>query len=209
MKKINREQIAFLLTIALAVAFVVTGALKGSDEVFGVATSSTVTTTVLATVQSVISITATGTVNIGDVVPGTPKKGTGDVTVTSNSASGWSIYNYADNFMTRTSTPYYSITEVPPGSASAPKPWTAGTTKGLGFSLSGPTAQVKWHTTASSSFNYASFTTTSAGAVAVNCYTTFSTIAENLNVLYVLDVITTQATGEYKAIASWYAITQF
>jgi hypothetical protein len=207
MRKINREQIAFFLTLILAVAFVIIGALKGTDEVFGLATSSTVTTTVQASVQSSIAITASATVNIGNVVPGVPGWKKGDVTVTSNCEEGWGLYNYADNYMTKTTTPYQSITDVPPGSASAPKPWTAGTTKGLGFALSGPIAEVKWHTSATANFNYASFTTTSAAAALVNNYTTWSSIAQNLNVIYVLDVATTQLTGPYQAIVSWYAIT--
>lgn len=208
MKEFHREQVAFFLTLILAIAFIVVGALKGSDEIFGVATSSTVTTTVTATVQAAISITASATVDIGNVVPGTPSWAAGDVTVTSNSEEGWGLYNYADNYMTKTTTPYQSITDVPPGSATSPQPWTAGTTKGLGFSLCGPIAEAKWYTAgAPNTLNYASFTTTSAGAALVNNYTTWSSIAENLNVIYVLDVTTSQLTGPYKAIISWYAIT--
>jgi len=204
--KIKKEQAAFLITLAFAIAFVVIGALKGSDLTYGIATSSTVTTTVTATVKAVISISATDAVDLGNVTPGTPVSNTGDVTVTSNSEEGWKLYNYADNYMTKTTTPYQSITNTPAGTPSAPAPWTAGTTKGLGFSLSGPINDAVWHDGAGN-FNYSSFTTSSDGAQLVNNYTTWSNQAENLTVLYALDVDDAQLSGTYKAIISWFAVT--
>ena len=204
--KIDREKSAFFLTLVLAVLFIVFGALKGTDITYGVATSSTVTTTVTATVNPVISISASASVDLGAVTAGTPVSNTGDVTVTSNSEEGWKLYNYADNYMTKTTTPYQSITNTPAGTPDAPAPWTAGTTKGLGFSLSGPTNEAKWHDGAGN-FNYSSFTTTSAGAQLVNNYTTWSNQPENLTVLYALDVDSGQLSGTYRTVISWFAVT--
>lgn len=204
--KICREEGAFLFTLFLAVAFVIIGALKGTDITYGVDTSSTVTTTVTATVNPVISISASASVDLGAVTAGTPVSNTGDVTVTSNSVEGWRLYNYSADFMTRTTTPYQSITNTPAGTPDQPAPWTAGTTKGLGFSLSGPTNEPKWHDGAGN-FNYSSFTTGSAAAQLVNNYTTWSNQPENLTVLYALDVDSGQLSGTYRTVISWFAVT--
>ena len=204
--KINKEKAAFLITLALAVAFVVIGALKGTDLTYGVATSSTCTTTVTATVKAAISISCTNTVDLGNVTPGTPSSSSGDVTVTSNSLEGWKLYNYADNYMTKSGAPAQSIASVPSGTPAAPDPWTATSDFGLGFSLSGPINDAVWHD-GGGLYNYASFTTTSANAQLVNNYTTWSNQAENLTVLYVLNVASAQLTGTYQAKVSWFAVT--
>ncbi|MBA7492181.1 hypothetical protein ES702_02730 [subsurface metagenome] len=202
----GKEQVAFLITLALAIAFVVIGALKGSDLTYGVDTSSTCTTTVTATIKAVIAISCSDSVNFGDVTPGSPDWVAGDVTVTSNSIEGWKLYNYSGNYMTKTTTPYQSITDKPAGTPPDPHPWTAATTRGLGFSLSGPINDAVWHDGAGD-YNYSSFTTTSGGAQLVNNYVTWSNQAENLTVLYVLDVATTQLSGTYRAEVSWFAVT--
>ena len=207
-KKVQREQVAFLITLVLAIAFVAIGALKGSDITYGVQTSLTVVTTVTATVKAVISISATGTVALGNLIPdsGAPANNTGYVAVTSNSEQGWKLYNYADNYMTKTDGGIsQSISNVPCGPPTAPEPWVTGTDFGLGFSLSGPINDAVWHYPGG--YNYASFTTTSAGAQLVNNYVTWSNRAESLTVLYVLDADDAQLTGEYAAEVSWFAVT--
>lgn len=202
----GKEQIAFLTTLVLAVVFVVIGALKGTDLTYGIATSSTCTTTVTATVQAALAISCSNTVDLGNLNPGTPVKNTGDVTVTSNSVQGWKLYNYAGNYMTRTSAPFQSISNTPTGTPAAPAPWVGGTTKGIGFSLSGPINDAVWHDGAQG-YNYASFTTSSDGAQLVNNYTTWSNQSENLTVLYVLDVASAQLSGTYRVLVSWFAVT--
>lgn len=203
-----RERLAFALTVIAAIGFVMLGTFLGSDQAYGVATSNTVTTTITATVNAVIVIAATNTVDLGAFVPGnsTPAKGTGYVSVISNSAEGYKIYNYADNYMTRTATPYSSIVNKPAGPVTAPEPWEVNTDFGLGFSMSGPTNNAKWHN-GTGTFNYASFTTTSAGAQLVNNYVTWSNQTEYLSVIYILDAGSAQPTGTYRGFANWFAIT--
>jgi hypothetical protein len=205
---LDREKVAFFITLITAAGFVVVGMFTGTDEVYGIATSSTVTTTITATINAVIVIDATNTVDLGSFIPGnsTPADGTGYVSVVSNSAQGYKLYNYMDNYMTRTATPYASIQNTPVGPASAPTPWTLNTDFGLGFSLSGPTNDAKWHNGAGA-YNYASFTTTSAAAQLVNNYTTWSNQTEYLSVVYVLDAGSAQASGAYEGFVNWFAIT--
>jgi hypothetical protein len=199
-----------LTTLVVAVIFVVIGTLKGSDLVYGVSTSNTCTSTVSATVQANIWITCNN-VNLGNVTPGTPVSNTGDVTVNSNVAGGWKLYNYAANYMTRTTSPAQSIANTPSGTPASPEQWNTNTDYGLGFSLSGAViaafnSPATWHN-GSGTYSYASLTTSSAGAQLVNNYQTHSNIGNNITVLYALDVSSYQLTGTYTAVVSWFAVT--
>lgn len=207
--KVKKERTAFFVTVVLAVLFVVVGARQGSDLAYGLSTSNTCTTTVTATVTANIWVTCNN-VDLGAIAPGTPVSGTGDVTVNSNIAGGWRLYNYAENYMTRTAAPAQSIANTPSGTPAAPEQWNTNTDYGLGFSLSGPQIAAfnnpaTWHT--GGTYSYASITTTAAASQMVNNYYTHSNAGENVTVLYALDVSSFQLTGTYTAVVSWFAIS--
>lgn len=209
---LDQERLAFLITLMGALIFVFIGVKKGNNQVYGVSTSGTVTTTVNATINSQITIYATNTVNLAAIIPGTDNaaRGWGYVAVTSNSANGYKIYNYMANYMSRTvdllGSPVY-IANTPVAGPTAPEAWVEDTDYGIGFSLSGPSNEAKWHNGAGY-FNYSSFTTTSAAAQEVNDYTTWSSAnPEYLSVMYVVDAGTAQASGTYRGFVYWFAIT--
>lgn len=213
--KIKKERTAFFVTVVLAVLFVVVGAQRGSDLAYGLTTSNTCTTTVTATVLANIWVTCETPIALGNVTPGTPVSNTpgSDVTVNSNILNGWLLYNYAANYMTRTSAPAQSIANTPSGTPASPEQWNTVSSKdyGLGFSLSGPQIAAfndpaTWHDGAGT-YSYASITTTAAASQIVNNYKTFSSQGENITVLYALDVSSFQVTGAYSAVVSWFAIT--
>jgi len=211
-QRFDREKIAFLATVLFGAIFLVVGSFFGTDSVYGYQTTSlTVTTTITATINSVIVIYASDAVAIPAIIPGnsTPGDASGFVSVETNNVKGYKIYNYMDYYLTRSDLggPGDTITNDPAGPPTAPTPWTAGTDYGLGFSLSGPTNDAKWHN-GNGYFNYASFTTTAAGAQAVNNYQTWSSgLDGSLTVVYVLDAPSSIADGSYKGYVNWFAIT--
>lgn len=207
--RVKKERTALLFTFGLAVIFVVIGAYKGSDLAYGLSTSSTCASTVTATVGANIWVTCNA-VDLGSITPGTPVSGTGDVTVNSNIAGGWRLYNYAANYMTKTDAPGASIANTPDGTPASPQQWNTNTDYGLGFSLSGPqiaafNSPAVWHV--GGVYSYASITTTAAASQIVNNYYTHSNQGENVTVLYALDVSSFQLQGTYTAVVSWFAIS--
>ena len=208
--RVKKERSALLAAFGLAVLFVIIGAHQGSDLAYGLSTSNTCATTVTATVSANIWVTCND-VDMGAISPGTPINGTGDVTVNSNIAGGWRLYNYAANYMTKTDAPAVSIANTPSGTPASPEQWNTNTDYGLGFSLSGPqiaafNEPATWHN-GSGTYSYASITTTAAASQMVNNYRTHSNSGENVVVLYALDVDSHQLQGTYKAVVSWFAIS--
>jgi hypothetical protein len=146
----------------------------------------------------VLSISCDSTVNIPPVTPGTPQSANNNCTVTTNSTSGYTLYTWEGSDLTRTSPPAQTISAANLGSYSAPIPWSDGVSVGLGFSLSGPTTEVKWATGS----NFASFVTQSAAA---NTYSSsLSEGSTSLISLLKLDTTTAQLTGAYQNEVYYY-----
>lgn len=110
----------------------------------------------------VLSITCSSSVAIPTVTAGTPQSANNSCTIVTNSTSGYTLYTWENNDLTRSSPPSQTIAASGLGSYGAPTPWSTGTTTGLGFSLSGSTIQAKW----ASGANFSSFETSSAAASA-------------------------------------------
>ena len=145
-----------------------------------------------------LSISCDSLVAIPAVTPGTPQSANNNCTIATNSTSGYTLYTWENNDLTRTSPPTETISASNLGSYSAPVPWSTGSSVGLGFSLSGSTVEAKWATGS----NFASFETSSAAA---NTYSSTlsggsTTIVSPLK----LDTATTQVTGTYQNEVYYY-----
>lgn len=146
----------------------------------------------------VLSITCSSSVAIPTVAAGTPQSANNNCTIVTNSTSGYSLYTWENNDLTRTSPPSQTIPASSLGSYSAPTPWSTGTVTGLGFSLSGSTIQAKW----ASGANFSSFETSSAAA---NTYDSpLSGGSTSVVSPLKLDIIAYQMSGEYQNEVYYY-----
>ena len=138
-----------------------------------------------------LSISCDSSVAIPAVTPGAPQSANNSCTITTNSTSGYTLYTWENNDLTRTSPPTQTIAAASLGSYGVPTPWSTGTTTGLGFSLSGSTIQAKW----ASGANFSSFETSSAAA------STYGSALSGGSASVVsplkLDTAATQVTGTY------------
>ena len=161
------------------------------------ATSNTRTVTVNATVNPDIEIyIADVTINLNVTSPGSAVTDTNNIEVWTNSNTGYKLYELHDNNLQHT----VDATVIDPnitGTVDAPVPYAH---NGLAFSLNGTPVEGLWN-------NGGNFSTFAAAATECNCYATYAAGNTVINVIYRLDVSTTQKSGTYLNHTNWYAVT--
>lgn len=161
-------------------------------------TSSTRTVTVNATVSPDIEIYITDTtINLAVTSPGSPVIDTNDIEVWTNSETGYKLYQSHNQNLTHTDDGTTIIDPDLDGTVDAPVTYSH---NGLGFSLNGTPVEGLWNDGA----NFSTFYDTATEA---NCYAEYSSGNTIMNVVYQLDVATTQKSGEYSNEVYWYAVT--
>jgi len=150
-----------------------------------------------------LSISCGTSVNIPEVTPGSPQNITDICTITTDSANGYQLYAYENKDLEHNDSPGTYITPSGLGSYDNPTPWDTGTDVGLGFSLSGTSAEAKWN----SGGNFSSFVSGTAGLV--NNYSSASAQGTNLTVIYQLDVAGSQMSGSYSNEVYYYVTTNW
>lgn len=150
-----------------------------------------------------LTLACGNTVNIPAVTPGTPQSTTDICTITTESANGYKIYTYENKDLDHADVPGTYITPSSLGTYDTPLAWDTGTDVGLGFSLSGVSAEAKW----SSGANFSSFVSGTAGLA--NDYGSASAQGTNLTVVYKLDVTSSQRSGNYANAVYYYVTTNW
>ncbi len=161
-------------------------------------TSSTRTVTVNATVSPDIEIYITDTeINLAVSSPGSPVIDTNDIEVWTNSESGYTLWQSHNQNLTHTVNGSVIIDPDLDGTVDAPVTYSH---NGLGFSLNGTPVEGLWN-------DGANFSTFYDSATESNNFTDYSSTNTIINVIYQLDVETTQAAGEYQNEVYWYAVS--
>lgn len=150
-----------------------------------------------------LTITCGASVSIPAVTPGTPRNKTDICTITTESANGYKLYTYENKDLEHTTQAGTYITPSGLGSYGSPSPWDTGTDVGLGFSLSGTSAEAKWN----AGGNFSSFVSGTAGLI--NNYASACGQGTNLTVTYQLDVGTYQRSGNYSNEVYYYVTTNW
>ncbi len=160
-------------------------------------TSTTRTVTVNATVAPDIEIYITKTtIELNVTSPGTAVEDSNDIEVWTNSDTGYTLHQYHNNNLTHTD----GTTIIDPdldGTVDAPVPYNH---NGLGFSLNGTPVEGIW----ADGTNFSTFYDTGKEANNFGDYSDTNTV---IYVFYILDVSTTQQSGDYTNEVYWYAIT--
>ena len=179
------------------------------------ATTATFGVTLQTNVQEVITLTCdSATVNLGNLVPGTPVTGTSVCTGTTNANGGYNLAvlrNDATTTMDKTTDATIDITDKtvwdPAASAGAGNAATWSGT-GLGFTVFASTATKSntWWGTGTTVIDannkYAGFP---AAYADIMRHTTYSATATTTSIGYKLDVPTTQKSGAYDGIITYQA----
>ena len=150
-----------------------------------------------------LSIVCGSSVSIPPVSAGTPQSTTDVCTITTESANGYKLYTYENKDLEHTTEAGTYITPLGLGSYNNPTPWDTGTDVGLGFSLSGASAEAKWNSGA----NFSSFVSGTAGLI--NNYSSACAQGTNLTVTYQLDVAASQRSGSYQNEVYYYVTTNW
>lgn len=145
----------------------------------------------VAQLEHTISLTLNSlVVTVPQIQPGTSQSATSQVTVFTD-AAGYLLSTYQDKDLTHTdgTTTIAAIS----GTIGTPALWTEGTTKGLGFSLTGGTSlDAKWGT--NPNYKYAAFPTV---ATTVHDKPLYQNTNDVTTVQYRIDVDATQKPGTY------------
>lgn len=161
------------------------------------ATSSTRTVTVNATVSPDIEIYITDTtINLTVSNPGSAVTDTNNIEVWTNSETGYKLFQSHNQNLTHTD----ASTIIDPdftGTVDGPAPYAD---NGLAFSLNGTPVEAIW----ASGSNFSTFY---SSATEANCYADYSAGNTVINVIYTLDVATTQKSGVYSNEVYWYAVS--
>ncbi len=145
----------------------------------------------VAQLEHTISLTLNSlAVAIPQVIPGTSQTATSQATVYTD-AAGYVLAASEDKDLTN-SDGTTTIGGVS-GSIASPANWTEGTTKGLGFTLTGGSSiEAKWGT--NPNYAYAAFPTT---GTAIHDKPTYQNTNDTTTIQYRLDVTATQKVGNY------------
>ncbi len=176
------------------------------------ATTATYGVTLQTNVQEVMTLSCdSATVNLGNLVPGTPVTGTSVCTGTTNANGGYNLAvlrNDATTTMDKTTDQSIDITDKtawdPTGSGNAAT-WTG---TGLGFTVFASTATKSttwWGAGASvtdASNKYAGFPSAYAN---IMVHAAFSAVATTTSIGYKLDVPSTQKSGAYDGVITYQA----
>jgi len=176
------------------------GIRASSGPIVGVANSAnySLDTGFPAVTGSVVTLSLSSpTVNLGTLVPGSPVSGTTTTTVSTDSASGYSLALQKDRLMTHTD----NVTTIADfgGSIATPSTYNSGDT-GLGFTISsGTNVDGKWN----GGSDYAEIPTLAT--------TTYHTLLQSISapntttITYKLNVGVTQKPGTYSSSVAIYA----
>ncbi len=162
------------------------------------ATSSTRTVTVNATVSPDIEIyIADTTITLSVTSPGSAVTDENNIEVWTNSETGYKLFQSHNNNLTHTDTSTIIDPDAGIGSVDAPEPYAD---NGLAFSMNGTPVEGVWDAGSNFSTFYDS-------ATEANCYASYSAGNTVINVIYQLDVATTQKSGSYSNEVYWYAVS--
>lgn len=170
----------------------------GSNSVMtnAAGTSSTKTVTVNATVAGDIEIYIDDTtINLNVTSPGSMVTDTNQIKVWTNCENGYKLFQSHNNNLLHTDTSTI-INPNLPGSVDAPIVYSH---NGLGFSLNGSPVESLWN-------DGANFSTFYDSTTEANCYASYSATNTVINVIYKLDVTTTQKAGTYSNEIYWYGV---
>ena len=161
-------------------------------------TSTTRTVTVNASVSPDIELYVSSTsVTLNVTSPGTSGTDKHQIEVRTNCERGYKLYQQRNNELTHTTDGGVTIDGDLDGSVNSPIPYAH---NGLGFSLNGDPVEGVWD-------DGSNFSTFYASAEEANCYASYCSANTVINVIYQLDVKTTQQSGSYQNKIDWYAVS--